>query len=82
VGLFNITIMRERYIEMRNRRIFDWQFIYDYCVSKGFTLGVNNFNLGAQFISMEIENILSTLDKEYELNLLFDSNGGFIKVIQ
>jgi hypothetical protein len=82
VGLFNITIMRERYIEMRNRRIVDWQFIYDYCVSKGFTLGVNNFNLGAQWLMVEMESILSILDREYELTLLYDKNNNFIRVIQ
>jgi hypothetical protein len=74
--------MRERYIEMRNRRIVDWQFIYDYCVSKGFTLGVNNFNLGAQWLMVEMESILSILDREYELTLLYDKNNNFIRVIQ
>jgi len=74
--------MRERYIEMRNRRIVDWQFIYDYCVSKGFTLGVNNFNLGAQWLIVEMESILSILDREYELTLLYDKNNNFIRVIQ
>jgi len=74
--------MRERYIEMRNRRIVDWQFVYDYCVSKGFTLGVNNFNLGAQWLMVEMESILSILDREYELTLLYDKNNNFIRVIQ
>lgn len=74
--------MRERYVEMRNRRIVDWQFIYDYCVSKGFTLGVNNFNLGAQWLMVEMESILSILDREYELTLLYDKNNNFIRVIQ
>jgi hypothetical protein len=74
--------MRERYIEMRNRRIVDWQFIYDYCVSKGFTLGVNNFNLGAQWLMVEMKSILSILDREYELTLLYDKNNNFIRVIQ
>ena len=73
--------MKERYIQMRNSRVVDWQFIYDYCVSKGFTLGVQNFNIGANALMMAMSQILDQLDHEYELTLLQDINGNFIKVV-
>jgi hypothetical protein len=66
---------------MRNQRIIDWQFMYDYVVSKGFNLGVESFNLGANYIMFSIDNILDMLDKEYELTLLFNKDGSFIKVL-
>jgi hypothetical protein len=73
--------MKERYIQMRNQNVVDWPFIYDYVVSKGFNLGVNAFNYGAQYLLMEINFILDFLDHEYELTILLDKQGKFIKVI-
>jgi len=73
--------MKERYIQMRNSRVIDWQFIYDYCLSKGFTLGVEKFNIGANTLMMFMSQILDQLDHEYELTLLYDANGNFIKIV-
>lgn len=73
--------MKERYIEMRNSKILDWQFIYEYAISKGFTLGVQEFNVGAGYLNMDINFVLERLDREYELTLLFDKQGNFIKVV-
>ena len=73
--------MKQRYIQMRNDRVIDWQFIYDYCVSKGFTLGVEKFNIGANALMMAIVQILDQLDHEYELTVLYDGQGNFIKVV-
>jgi len=66
---------------MRNSRVIDWQFIYDYCLSKGFTLGVEKFNIGANTLMMFMSQILDQLDHEYELTLLYDANGNFIKIV-
>lgn len=73
--------MKERYIRMRNEKVIDWQFIYDYVVSKGFTLGVEKFNVGANYLNMAMHKILEQLDHEYELTILYDKQGSFIKVI-
>ena len=73
--------MKQRYIQMRNEKVIDWQFIYDYCVSKGFTLGVEKFNIGANALMMAMSQILDQLDHEYELTILYDSQGNFIKVV-
>ena len=73
--------MKERYIRMRNEKVIDWQFIYDYVVSKGFTLGLEKFNVGANYLNMAMHEILEQLDHEYELTILYDKQGIFIKVI-
>jgi hypothetical protein len=66
---------------MRNDRVVDWQFIYDYCISNGFTLGVEKFNIGANALMMAMSQILDQLDHEYELTILYDDRGNFIKVV-
>lgn len=73
--------MKERYIQMRNKQIIDWQFIYDYSVSKGYSNGVEVFNQAANYLNMVMVTILDYLDHEYELTMLFDKQGKFIKVI-
>lgn len=73
--------MKERYIKMRNDNVVDWQFVYDYAVSKGFSLGLNAFHVGAQYLLIKIDSILDHLDHEYELTILTDKQGNFIKVI-
>ena len=64
---------------MRDDKIIDVVFFYDYAVSKGFTLGFNEFNIGAQ--RLMVTDVLELLDSEYELTLLCDKQGNFIKVI-
>ena len=73
--------MKERYIKMRNDRVVDWVFIYDYVISKGFTGSVSEFNASAQYLMMSIISIMDFLDHEYDLTLLCDKQGNFIKVI-
>jgi hypothetical protein len=73
--------MKDRYIKMRNEKIIDWQLIYDYVLSKGFTLGVERFNLGGPHLMTVMNKIFDQLDSEYELTILYDNKGNFIKVI-
>ena len=80
-GFFYNLTMKERYILMRNQNVVDWQFIYDYALSKGFSLGLNAFHVGAQYLLMEMQRILDHLDHEYELTILTDKQGKFIKII-
>ena len=71
--------MRDRYIQMRNSNVIDLQLIYEYVVSKGFTLDFQSFHLGAQHLS--VVDLFNQLDAEFELTLLCDVNGNFIKVV-
>jgi hypothetical protein len=71
--------MREKYIEMRNDRVLDVDFLYSYLLSKGGTLQVNEFMYGLQFLDTDF--LLKKLDAEFQLTILVDLNGNFIKVI-
>jgi len=73
--------MRDRYIRMRNSGGIDWQFIYDYAVSKGYTDRVENFNIAANYLSMVMEQIIDQLDREYDVISLHGVDGKFIKII-
>ncbi len=73
--------MKNRYIQMRNQKIIDWNFLYDYVVSKGFNLGVEAFNVGAQSMFLQMAFILERIDSDFELTILNDKQGNFIKVI-
>lgn len=73
--------MKERYIKMRNQHVIDWQFIYDYSVSKGYSGGVEIFNQAANYLNMVMVHILEQLDREYELTSLYDKQGNFIKIV-
>lgn len=73
--------MRDRYIRMRNSSGIDWQFIYDYAVSKGYTGGVQNFNIASNYLSMVMEQIIDQLDREYDIISLHGVDGKFIKII-
>ena len=78
-GSFIFKLMRDRYIQMRNNRVVDIQLIYEYAVSKGFSLDFQSFHLGAQYLLLQ--NVLDQLDVEFELTLLCDINGNFIKIV-
>lgn len=73
--------MRDRYIRMRNSGGIDWQFIYDYAVSKGYTDRVENFNIASNYLNMVMVNIIEQLDAEYEVTSLHGVDGKFIKII-
>ena len=80
-SFFHIKALKERYIQMRNEGVLDRVFMYDYAVSKGFNLGEQAFSVGFLDLAMNVNSILDQLDVEYELTLLFNQNGQFIKII-
>jgi hypothetical protein len=71
--------LRDRYIEMRNKKIIDINFLHSYAIHGGMSLSHEEFLLGLNYL--DIDNLLSKLDKEYELCTLFDCDGMFVKVI-
>jgi len=71
--------MRDKYIEMRNNRVLDVDFLYNYFLNKGGSLQINEFMYGFKFL--DIDFLLKKLDVEFELTILTDINGNFIKVI-
>lgn len=71
--------MKEKYIQMRNDRVLDVDFLYEYFLNKGGSLQVDQFMQGFQFLDVDF--LLKKLDVEFELTILTDINGNFIKVI-
>lgn len=66
---------------MRNGRNINPQLLHDYAIHcAGSKLTAQEFSAGLQF--QDINVMIDTVDHELELNILYDKNGQFIKVIQ
>jgi len=73
--------IKSKWIAMRNGRVVNPQLLYDYAIHyRGMQLTAEEFSLGLQF--QDINAMIDTVDHELELNILYDKNGQFIKVIQ
>jgi hypothetical protein len=69
--------MKEEYIKMRNSNQFDIGWFYRYYKENGGTADMSIFQM---VFNLDNE-VLNTLDKKFELNVLLDKNGNFIKVV-
>lgn len=73
--------MKDRYKMMRQSNMLDIRFLYDYAVSKGLKrCDLNFFSQAFSFSNMNVEELLSNLDKEFDLTTVHDSTGRVIKV--
>jgi hypothetical protein len=72
--------MIEAYIKMRNGKVIDYQLLYTYATERGMTLDPNMFMRGIQFV--DINGIIDTIDREFELTRLYDKEGNFIKIVE
>jgi hypothetical protein len=72
--------MKEAYIKMRNGKVLDYQLLYTYATERGMTLDPNMFMRGIQFV--DINGIIDTIDREFELTRLYDKEGNFIKIVE
>jgi len=72
--------MIEKYIEMRNKNIVDLDLLYTYASDKGMSLSQHRFMVGSQFLNYQ--EVLESMDKEFNLTRVYDKDGNFIKVIQ
>lgn len=69
--------MKEEYIKMRNSGQYDLGWFYRYYKENGGTADINTFQI---VFNLDSE-MLNTLDKKFELNVVLDKNGNFIKVV-
>lgn len=69
--------MKEEYIKMRNSGQYDLGWFYRYYKENGGSADMNVFQV---VFSLNNE-ILSDLDKKFDLNVVLDKNGNFIKVV-
>jgi hypothetical protein len=72
--------MKEDYIKMRNKKIVDTNFFYQYALLKGFKGTFAEFNAGA--IHLMVDHAFDHLDREFELTTLHDKQGNFIKIVE
>ena len=75
-----IIAMKKAYIKMRNGKVLDYQLLYTYATERGMTLDPNMFMRGIQFV--DINGIIDTIDREFELTRLYDKEGNFIKIVE
>ena len=69
--------MKEEYIKMRNSGQYDLGWFYRYYKENGGTVDMSIFQM---VFNLDNE-VLNTLDKKFNLNVVQDKNGNFIKVV-
>lgn len=69
--------MKGEYIKMRNSGQYDLGWFYRYYKENGGTADMSIFQ-----VVFNLDNeVLNTLDKKFDLNVVQDKNGNFIKVV-
>jgi len=71
--------MRAEYIKMRNSNQLDIGLLYTYAREQGLSMSIEHFAAGAQFCANDI---IDHLDHKFELTLVFDKAGNFVKVVE
>lgn len=73
--------MKERYIEMRNKKQIDINWFYEYYVQNSrHNISIEDFY--QTFMFANIEAVMDHIDKKFELTKLLDKNGEFIKIVE
>ena len=73
--------MKERYIEMRNRKQVDINWFYEYYIQNSkHNISIEDFY--QTFMFANIEAVMDHIDKKFELTKLLDKNGEFIKIVE
>ena len=74
--------MKDRYRIMRQSNMLDVRFLYDYALSKGLKrCDLQFFSQAFSFSNMNVEELLSNLDKEFDLTTLYSPDGRLISVV-
>jgi hypothetical protein len=71
--------LKDRYIQMRNQRIVDIKFFYDFAIHSGFVGSLEEFIMAFNFVDTNI--LLQNMDKHYDLTSVWSKDNVFIKVI-
>jgi hypothetical protein len=73
--------MKERYIEMRNKKQIDINWFHEYYVQNSkHNISIENFY--QTFMFANVEAVMEHIDKKFELTKLLDKNGEFIKIVE
>ena len=71
---------KEQYIAMRNEKRVDPWLLYTLTCDEGFKGSSQEFITGLQFV--QLSQVLSAFDRKFELTLLMDKDGEFLKVVE
>lgn len=72
--------MKEQYINMRNSNQLNVGLLYTLAREEGLTSAPDQFSMALTFAN--INEIICHLDHKFELNILYNKNGNFSKVIE
>ncbi len=72
--------MREEYIKMRNSNQLNRDLLYTLACEEGLTASSDIFAMALTFAN--INEIICHLDHKFELSILYNKNGDFIKVVE
>lgn len=72
--------MKEDYIKMRNSNQLNVGLLYTLAREEGLTSAPDQFSMALTFAN--INEIICHLDHKFELNILYNKNGNFSKVIE
>lgn len=72
---------RQQYIQMRNDKRLDLNLIYHHFVKEGGKAPPNEFQLAVQMLPEATGQIARTLDQKFEVTLVEDLQGNFIKAL-
>ena len=72
--------MKENYIKMRNSNQLDVGLLYTLAREEGLTAAIDQFAMALTFA--DINEIICHLDHKFELSILYNKNGDFIKVVE
>ncbi|MFY8248180.1 MAG: hypothetical protein ACOVJ5_00585 [Gloeomargaritales cyanobacterium] len=71
--------MKEKYIKMRNSNQLDVGLLYTLAREEGLTAAIDQFAMALSFA--DINEIICHLDHKFELSILYNKNGDFVKVV-
>lgn len=73
--------MKEKYIEMRNKKQIDINWFYEYYIQNSkHNISIEDFY--QTFMFANIEAVMDHIDKKFELTKLLNKNGEFIKIVE
>lgn len=73
--------MKDRYIEMRNKKQIDINWFYEYYIQNSkHNISIDDFY--QTFMFANIEAVMDHIDRKFELTKLLDKNGEFIKIVE
>lgn len=73
--------MKEKYIKMRNTGKYDIQWFYDYYIQNSKdSIDIQNFAMTFNLINLD--NVLTHIDKKFGLTRIYDKDNNFIMVYE